>query len=183
MPLVILNSLREHPGTRVEGDLDVEKTGIVGVTMNERIVAVRIEGLPDAAAAAALLARLGGMGVDPAALSLDREGANHGRLSFYLPAAPERTAQLEVLAAAAASLGGRLEQDDTLSAVSLVGNGVLRAAAVATRALNRLAAEKIEAAGGQAGTLSLTFLVQRERAQDAVRALHAEFVEQTKAAG
>lgn len=184
MPLVILNSLREHPGTRVEGDLDVEKTGIVGVTMNERIVAVRIEGLAAAGGTElALLRQLGEMGVDPAALSLDREGHAGSRLSFHVSDAPERSAQLDALATTASAAGGRLERDTELAAVSLVGNGVVRAAGVATRALARLAADQIETAGGQAGTLSLTFLVPRAHAQAAVRLLHDEFVEQEKAAG
>jgi aspartate kinase len=178
MPLVILNSLREHPGTRVEGHAMMEQHGITGVTASERVVGFHLEGLrltPDDTAR--FLGGLDGLGFEITGLHGWNESEGTQGLSFLAPDLPENRRAFEALEGMVRAAGGTLLRDEAIGAVSIVGGGVIRVGPLARRAAECLARAGVTARSFSSSTLSLTFLVPRDEVGTAVRALHADLIE------
>lgn len=183
MPLFILNSLRDGPGTRVEGDSPVEGTGIVGVTSTPRVIRVRLTTPPAEEPADLLLPRLAAVPLEPLVCDTVREqDAVH--LDLILPGTEATQAFLSGLDPAAWSGAGcSLRIEPALAAVSLVANGPLRPTTVAQRAGAALTRAGIPVFGARTETLSYTLLVPEERGANAVTCLHAEFLDAGRSGG
>lgn len=178
MPILILNSLRDGPGTRIDGEVSMEGKGIVGVTADEKVVGVHLAGLRMAPAAlGVLLERLSALGLDLTGLHQYADGPGTLAVAFTMPELPENPDLFARLEALAAEAGGRVERDESAGAVSVVGGGVIDPAEVAAQALASLAAAGVAPRSFLSGTLSLTFLVPRADVARAVAALHRDLVE------
>jgi aspartate kinase len=77
----------------------------------------------------------------------------------------------------ATRFGDRVRIVDTLGAVSVVGSGINASFANLRRGNEALAAIGIEPAGVATSSFRITWMVPRTRLDEAVRALHAEFLE------
>src|SRR5687767_10307216 len=76
-----------------------------------------------------------------------------------------------------ASLGGRARLVDGLAAVSVVGAGINATYANVRAGAAALAASGIEPAGTATSSFRITWMLPRERTDDAVRLLHQRFIE------
>jgi aspartate kinase len=77
-----------------------------------------------------------------------------------------------------ARLGGRARLVDGLAAVSAVGAGINASYANVRAGTEALRQQGIEARGTATSSFRITWLMPRERTEEAVRALHARFIEQ-----
>ncbi|MDZ4803944.1 MAG: aspartate kinase [Candidatus Eisenbacteria bacterium] len=178
MPIVILNSLRDHSGTRVEGHSDMEQMGITGVTANDRLIEFRIGGLRlDMAGLAEFLGRLISLGLDLSGLHDDVDGSGTHGLSFLAPDLPENRRGFDQIEAMASAAGGQTQRDEDVGSVSVVTSGVIQAGPLARRIVDCLARAGVQARSLSSGTTSITLLVDRASIPTAVAALHRELVE------
>lgn len=178
MPIVILNSLRVHPGTRVEGHSDMEQTAITGVTANDRLIAFHLSDLSlDGAGLADFLGRLVELNIDLSGLHEYRDGPGTHGLSFLAQDRPENRRGFERIETMAREVGGRVHRDDDVGGVSVVSNGVIQAGPLARRILGCLAGAGVQIRSLSSGTTSITLLVDRGSIPTAVAALHRELVE------
>lgn len=74
-------------------------------------------------------------------------------------------------------LGGRARLVDGLAAVSVVGAGINATYANVRTGADTLAARGIVPAGTATSSFRITWMIPRDRTEDAVRALHARFIE------
>jgi aspartate kinase len=178
MPLQILNSLREARGTRIDGEVSMERKGIAGVTANERIVGVHLSHLSlNAAEIGGFVESLSGLGFDITGLHEFDDGPGTVGLTFIVPDLPENGPLFKGLEDLVRSRDGIISLDVSAGAVSVVGGGVINSAEVAARSLRSLTAAGIAPHSFLSGTLSMTFLVPRGQVAEAVRALHKDLVE------
>jgi aspartate kinase len=178
MPLVILNSLRDHPGTRVEGHAMMEHQGIVGVTANDRIVGLNLTGLAlPGERLASFLTELSGLGLELSGLHVYTRADGRIGLSFLAGDRPENRGAFDRIEQMARGASGECFREEEIAAVSIVGAGVIPVGALATRAVGTLARASVTARSFSSSTTSLTLIVPREQTAEAVAALHRELVE------
>ncbi len=84
-----------------------------------------------------------------------------------------------VRAALASAFGDAVTIDDTLGAVSVVGAGINATFANVRRGAAALTAAGIAARGVATSSFRITWTIDRRRVDEAVRLLHATFIEQT----
>jgi aspartate kinase len=77
-------------------------------------------------------------------------------------------------------LGGRASLVDGLAAVSVVGAGINASYANVRAGVETLAREGISPTGTSTSSFRITWMIPRDRANDAVRALHIRFIEAEK---
>jgi len=177
MPLAILNSLRSAPGTRIDGEIGMEKKGIAGVTANDRVVGIQIEGLKiETGGMSPFVGWLSGLGLDISGLHQYTDSSGQAGFSFTVNERPGHPAGLSKLEEEVKTRGGRLARDESLGAVSVVGYGVIDPLAVAARCLEVLAGVGIAPRSFLSGTLSMTFVVPRAEVARAVKTLHDTLV-------
>jgi aspartate kinase len=177
MPIVIKNSLREHPGTRVEDLTDMERTGITGVTANDRLIGFHLSDLKlDTAGLADFLGRVIDLGLDMSGLHEYTDGPGTCGLSFLAQDLPENRRGFERIERMAREAGGTVRRDDSVGAVSVVTSGVIQAGPLARRIVDCLAAAGVAVRSLSSATTSVTLLVDRESIPVAVAALHRELV-------
>jgi len=180
MPIVILNSLRDHPGTRVEGHSEMERTGITGVTANERLIGFHLSDLAlDMVGLADFLGQLIDLGLDLSGLHEYVDGPGTHGLSFLAQDLPENRRSFETIESMARAAGGQVRRDDDIGAVSVVSSGVIQAGPLARRIVDCLAQAGVQVRSLSSGTTSVTLLVDRGSIPTAVAALHRELVEES----
>jgi aspartate kinase len=77
-------------------------------------------------------------------------------------------------------LGGRARLIDGLGAVSVVGAGINATYANVRAGAETLASLGIEPAGTATSSFRITWMIPRDRTDEAVRALHAKFIESAR---
>ena len=177
MPIVLLNSLKEAPGTRVDAEVSMERSGIAGVTANDRVVEIHVGHLklrPETVAG--FMRRLAGIGLNMSGLHQFEDGPGTVGLTFIVPESLENNELFRKLDALVAEHGGSVRRDESAGAVSVVGAGVINTAEVAAKSLECLSRAGIAPAAFLSGTLSMTFIVPRDKVADAVKALHGDLV-------
>ncbi|HEX7880175.1 MAG TPA: aspartate kinase [Candidatus Eisenbacteria bacterium] len=178
MPIVILNSLRERTGTRVEDLTDMERTGITGVTANDRLIGFHLSDLVlDMAGLADFLGRLIELGLDLSGLHEYVDGPGTCGLSFLAQDLPENRRGFDRIERMAAEAGGSVRRDESVGAVSVVTSGVIQAGPLARRIVACLGGAGVTVRSMSSGTTSITLMIDRESIPGAVAALHRELVE------
>jgi aspartate kinase len=177
MPLVILNSLRDAAGTRIDGEVSMERKGIAGVTANEKIVGIHVEHLAlEPKAVASFVERLSAIGLDLSGLHQFSDGPGTVGFTFLVPEHLENGQLFRKLDDLVAGSGGRIKRDESAGAVSVVGTGVINTADIAARSMRCLSRAGVCPTSFLSSTLSMTFIVPRAQVGDAVKALHADLV-------
>ena len=184
MPVIILNSLHDRPGTRVEEMSEMERMGITGVTANERLVGFHLSDLSlDTAGLASFLGRLADLGLDLWGLHEYVDGPGTHGLSFQVPDLPENRRAFDAIEAMAMEAGGAARRDEGVGAVSVVSSGVIQTGPLARRVVECLGRAGVSARSLSSSTTSLTLLVDRDAIPAAVACLHHELVETPDARG
>jgi aspartate kinase len=145
-----------------------EVSGVRAVVSEGKIAWVRCEGVP----LERVLAAAGECEVPMKEL----HGAGD-RLAFVVPLARVPDWSRGRAALEGAADGGRVAVDDSLGAVSLVGDGITRDVRVLARALSVLARAGVRRESIVTTAFRISMLVPRDRLEALTRALHAEFVE------
>lgn len=174
----VRSSFVDEPGTWVtEEDVRMEQAMISGVAADTSEAKVTVIGVPDRPGVAADLfdAVAGnGIGVDMVVQPppLDRE---HAEIAFLVPRADLGTLG-EVLERAVAKIGAeRFSVDEGVAKVSLVGAGIRSHPEVVARMFRALADRGINIEMISTSSIRVSCVVRRDRADDAVRAVHGAF--------
>ncbi len=183
--LVVASSSQERPGTVVcSGERgrkefgDMEQVAVRGVAHNGSVVKVSLVGVPDQPGVAALVFEtLAAHSVNILLIVQAEHHAGHNDISFLIPedAVDHVRADLEALQG---TFGCReVVVDAEVGTVSIVGEGVQREPGVAGRMFKALAQASVNIDLISTSNLMITCVVAKQQLNEAVRAVHAEFLE------
>jgi len=176
--LHVRSSFVDDEGTWVVPEEDVmERLIVSGVTCNDNEAKIRVQSVPDQPGIAARLftpLSEAGIVVDMIIQNLSREGTTD--LTFTVPRGDHARA-LELAQKAGSAMGcERVEGDEDIAKVSIVGLGMKDHAGVATKMFAVLAAEGINIQMISTSEIKISVAIEKKYAELAVRALHDAFL-------
>ncbi|MBW2245120.1 MAG: aspartate kinase [Deltaproteobacteria bacterium] len=179
IPIHVRSSFNEGEGTWVVREEDVmERLVVSGVTYNRSEAKVRVLGVKDnPGVAAALFGPLSraGVVVDMIIQNMSQDGTTD--MTFTVPREDYERA-MELMKDHAASVGAeRVEGDQEIAKVSVVGLGMKDHAGVAAQMFEVLAAEGINIQLITTSEIKISVVIEEKYTELAVRTLHAAFVE------
>lgn len=174
--LEVLSSLEKKPGTIVKEAVKVEKLLIKGVAKDEDVARISIVGLTDTPGIAfkifSLLAQRK-VNVDIILQSIGRH--NTKDISFTVPMSDKDTA-LALLEEQAETLNAeRVESDDNVVKVSIVGAGMQSNPGVAAKMFEALYEANININMISTSEIKISVLIDKKEANLAVNAIHDAF--------
>ena len=175
--LRVAPALEDSPGTIIkeEGSL-MEQVLVRGVAHNLDEVKFTVHRVPDKpGAAAAIFSKLAekGINVDMIIQNVSEDG--YTNLSFTVPTADiEKTSSLGDLIKSEVG-AERITYDGNIAKVSVVGVGMRSQAGVAMKVFKALAEKGININMISTSEIKISVVVSKDRAEDAVRALHEAF--------
>ena len=177
VPLHVRSSFTWEPGTWVkEEDPTMEEAVVSGVTHDTSEAKVTFSRVPDTPGIAARLFRglaTEGVNVDMIVQNTSVDG--HTDISFTVPKI-ELTAALRVCDALAPEVGAaKVEADEGIGRVSLVGAGMKSSPGVAARMFETLADSAINIEMISTSTIRISCVVRAEDVEKAVNQLHSAF--------
>ncbi|HZV48889.1 MAG TPA: aspartate kinase [Candidatus Dormibacteraeota bacterium] len=177
VPIHVRSSFHRRPGTMVVSEVPMEdRKRVRGVAHDLSVAKVTVLGVPDRpGVAAAIFEPLSeaGISVDVIVQNVSSEGRTD--LTFTVAEA-DLGRSLPLVEAAAAEIGAAgTSQAAGLAKVSLVGTGMLGTPGIAARMFRTLAEAGINIEMISTSEIRITCIVDRRRAEEAVRALHAAF--------
>jgi aspartate kinase len=177
VPLHVRSSFTWEPGTWVDKeDPSMEQAVVTAVTHDFTEAKVTVTGVPDRPGVAARLFR----GLADKNVNVDMIVQNvsiHGTtdISFTIPES-DLAVSTEVCEALVPELGASgVTSDDDVARVSLIGVGMKTHPGVTALTFETLAAQGINIEMISTSSIRISCLIRAERAEDAVRALHAAF--------
>lgn len=174
--LEVLSSLEKKPGTIVKEAVKVEKLLIKGVAKDEDVARIAVIGLPDTPGIAfkifSLLAQKK-INVDIILQSIGRH--NTKDISFTVPMS-DKDAALELLNEKREIFGAeRIEEDDNVVKVSIVGAGMQSNPGVAAKMFEALFEANINIKMISTSEIKISVLLDRKDANTALTAIHDAF--------
>lgn len=174
--LEVLSSLERKPGTMVKEAVKVEKLLIKGVAKDENVARIALIGLPDTPGIAfkifSLLASRK-INVDIILQSIGRH--NTKDISFTVPLADKDTA-LELLREKFDVVGAeRIEADDNVVKISIVGAGMQSNPGVAAKMFEALYDANINIQMISTSEIKISVLIDRKDGDTALVAVHDAF--------
>jgi aspartate kinase len=182
VPLAVRSSMSDEEGTLITDPAPLEGPAVRAVALERRVAQITLAGEDCApGAAASVLAALSALDVPVGLLGLVTEG-DRVRLSWAV--GEEEAAAFEQAWHQAEPPAGRwqLSLSPGRALVSLVGSDLSGDADVTLAAARALSRAEIPVLAAWAHSLAVSLLVPAERGEEAVRRLHAEFVEAPSAA-
>jgi aspartate kinase len=177
VPIHVRSSFNRRPGTMIVSEVPMEdRNRVRGVTHELGVAKVTVLRVPDRpGVAAAIFEPLSQAGISVDVIVQNVSAAGHTDLTFTLSEAalPAALELLEVVTRDTHCDG--LSQSGGLAKVSLVGTGMLGTPGIAARMFRTLAEASINIEMISTSEIRITCIIERERAEDAVRALHAAF--------
>ena len=182
MPLQVLSSFEDRPGTLIVGDEAIEdnrmeRNVITGIAHDKNEARITLTGLPDKpGTVAAIFAPLAeaGINVDMIVQSVPRAG-EPSTLTFTVPTAslPQSVAELEK---AREAIGfEELLTDTNVVKVSAVGVGMRSNAGIAAKMFQTLADRGINILAITTSEIKVSVLIPEEYTELAVRVLHTAY--------
>ena len=177
VPLEVRSSFGDEEGTVIVDPATLEGPAVRAVALERAVAQVELSGEDCApGAAASALASLSALGTGVELLALDAE-PERVRLSWAVKESEAASSAAAWQAAEKPAGRWRLRVAGGLALVSLVGSDLAGDADVPLAAARALSRAEIPVLGLRAGSLAVSLMVPAERGEDAVRRLHAEFVE------
>jgi aspartate kinase len=182
MPLQVLSSFEDRPGTLIVGDEAIEdskmeRNVITGIAHDKNEARITLTGLPDRpGTVAAIFAPLAaaGINVDMIVQSVPRAG-EPSTLTFTVPTAslPHSVAELEKSKSAIGF--DELLTDTNVVKVSAVGVGMRSNAGIAAKMFETLAERNINILAITTSEIKVSVLIPEEYTELAVRVLHTAY--------
>ena len=178
VPLRVLHSFQEGPGTliTVDEEVDMEKPVISGIAFTRDEAKLTLRGVPDTPGIAYKI--LGPIGdanieVDMIVQNVGADGATDFTFTVHRN---EMGKAKKILEQVARDLGARdVLADDKIAKVSLVGVGMRSHAGVASRMFQSLASEGVNIEMISTSEIKISVVIAEKYLELAVRALHAAF--------
>jgi aspartate kinase len=177
MPIRVRSAFGDGPGTLIRRHTDMEdRPKVRGIAHEIDVAKVTVLGVPDRPGiAAAVFGPLGEAHVNVDIIVQNVSHSGHTDLSFTLAESELARAQplLERIAATVGAAG--VDADRDIAKVTVVGTGILGSPGVVGRIFETLATEAINIRMISTGEIRVTCIIDRDRVEDAVRALHRAF--------
>jgi aspartate kinase len=181
VPLRVRSSYNDKPGSLVTGSIEeipVEQAIITGVAHDRSEAKITVIGVPDTPGMAARIFRTvadAEINIDMVLQNISHEGDRQTDITFTLPRSDGPRA-LAALTAAQAEIGfARLQHDDRIGKVSLVGAGMRNHPGVTATFCEALSAAGINIETMNTSEIRISVLCREEQLDLAVAALHGAF--------
>ncbi len=182
MPLTVLSSFEDKPGTMIVGDdkieeSDMERNVITGIAHDKNEAMVTLTGLPDkAGTVAAIFAPLAeaNINVDMIVQSVPRAG-EPSVLTFTVPTASLAHSVAELNKVKSAIGFDEILTDTNVVKVSAVGVGMRSNAGIAAKMFQTLAERGINILAITTSEIKVSVLIPEEYTELAVRVLHTAY--------
>jgi aspartate kinase len=177
MPIRVRSAFGDGPGTLIRRHQTMEdRPKVRGIAHEIDVAKVTVLGVPDRPGiAAAVFGPLGDAHVNVDIIVQNVSHSGHTDLSFTL-AESELARAGPLLERIAASVGAAgVDADRDIAKVTVVGTGILGSPEVFGRIFETLAREEINIRMISTGEIRVTCIIDRDRVEDAVRALHRAF--------
>ncbi len=178
VPLWVKTSFEEREGTVVtQEDKDMEKIVVSGVAADKGEAKIAMRRLADRPGIASQLFEslaASNINVDMIIQNLSADGFTD--LTFTVPKADLKNA-LRIAESVGQSIGaGKVESDDKIAKVSIVGVGMRSHSGVAATMFTTLAMEKINIQMISTSEIKISVVIDEKHADSAVKALHKAFI-------
>jgi aspartate kinase len=177
VPMEVLSSMQDLPGTQIKEVVDVEKMLIRGVARDNDVARLSIIGVPDRPGVAfkvfsTLSAKK--INVDIILQSIGRE--NTKDISFTVSRSHKQAA-LDILEELKNSLGAKeVVCDDNVSKISIVGAGMQSNPGVAAKMFEALGSANINIQMISTSEIKISVLLHLNDSERAVNAIHDAFI-------
>jgi aspartate kinase len=177
VPLVVRSSFSRASGTLItEEDEEMEKVLVSGITYNRNEARISIYGVPDVPGVAAkIFGPIGDAGIIVDMIIQTARPDGKADLTFTVPRTDFKQA-LEIVKKVAEELKAeRVEGDDTIAKVSIIGAGMRTHPGVATKMFETLAKHGINIMMISTSEIKISCVIDEKFTELAVRALHEAF--------
>jgi aspartate kinase len=176
VPVYVLPSYSEAPGTIVMEGKKLEQVVITGVTGNNNIAKLAIRAVPDQPGVAAqIFSALGEKGINIRLIIQSVAAEGHNDISLVVNRDMAQSA-LEVLEKQKKRLKAKdIICHDGLAEVSIVGSGIASTPGVAARMFRTLARLKINIDSISSSEVRVVCIIEEKHLKEAIKALHQEF--------
>ncbi len=177
VPLVVRSSFNYEEGTLItEEDEEMEKVVVSGVTYNKNEARISIYGVPDKPGIAAkIFGPIGEAGIVVDMIIQTARTDNKADLTFTVPRNDFKEA-IEIVRKTCEEIGvERIEGDDKIAKISIVGAGMRIHPGVATKMFGTLAKHGINIMMISTSEIKISCVIDEKYTELAVRALHEAF--------
>ncbi|BAU23957.1 aspartokinase [Caldimicrobium thiodismutans] len=177
VPLVVRSSFNYAEGTLItEEDAEMEKVLVSGVTYNRNEARISLYGVPDKPGVAAkIFGPIGEAGINVDMIIQTGRPDSKADLTFTVPRTDFKQA-LEIIKRVCEELGvERIEGDDKIAKVSIIGAGMRTHSGVANKMFETLAKHGINIMMISTSEIKISCVIDEKYTELAVRALHEAF--------
>jgi aspartate kinase len=177
VPLVVRSSFSRANGTLItEEDEEMEKVLVSGITYNRNEARISIYGVPDVPGVAAkIFGPIGDAGIIVDMIIQTARPDGKADLTFTVPRTDFKQAMEIVKKIAEELKAERVEGDDTIAKVSIIGAGMRTHSGVATKMFETLAKHGINIMMISTSEIKISCVIDEKFTELAVRALHEAF--------
>jgi aspartate kinase len=177
VPLVVRSSFSRANGTLItEEDEEMEKVLVSGITYNRNEARISIYGVPDVPGVAAkIFGPIGDAGIIVDMIIQTARPDGKADLTFTVPRTDFKQAMEIVKKIAEELKAERVEGDDTIAKVSIIGAGMRTHPGVATKMFETLAKHGINIMMISTSEIKISCVIDEKFTELAVRALHEAF--------
>jgi aspartate kinase len=177
VPLVVRSSFSRANGTLItEEDEEMEKVLVSGITYNRNEARISIYGVPDVPGVAAkIFGPIGDAGIIVDMIVQTARPDGKADLTFTVPRTDFKQAMEIVKKIAEELKAERVEGDDTIAKVSIIGAGMRTHPGVATKMFETLAKHGINIMMISTSEIKISCVIDEKFTELAVRALHEAF--------
>jgi aspartate kinase len=172
----VRSSFSDITGTMIVAECESERSAVSGATLTRDEARVTVFDVPDVPGTSLeIFSRIAARKITVDMIVQNIGHSGKADISFTVPRA-ELASTIAAVEEAAASLpGARINSDDQVSKVSVVGRGMASQTGVAHRMFRALADAGVNIQMITTSEIKISALVQRSQAQQALRAVHAAF--------
>ncbi len=177
VPIQVSSSFTGRPGTLIHGGVSMEvRNKVRSIAHDLDVAKITVIGVPDRPGiAAALFGPLAGAGISVDTIVQNASVDNITDLTFTVASGQEEEA-LKVVEPIAREIGAReCVSDSRLGQVSVVGTGMQNTPGFASRMFSTLSEQGINIQLITTSEIRITCIIEEDRVEDAVRALHRAF--------
>jgi len=176
MPIRVLSSFSESPGTLVEEIEEMERPVVSGISSLDNEAKLTIRGVPDLPGVAAkILSPVSDSGIEVDVIIQNIGAENTTDFTFTVDQKDASSAE-EILKNTSKSLGGgSIEMDDDIAKVSIVGRGMRGQSGIASKMFQVLADNEINILMITTSEIKISVVIQKDLMKKAVNALHDAF--------
>ncbi len=177
IPILVASSFTSNPGTMIHGGVSMEvRNKVRGIAHDLNVAKVTVVGVPDRPGiAASIFGALAKANISVDTIVQNVSIKNTTDLTFTV-AQTDLTKALEVVEPIAKSIGAReVLGDPKAGKVSIIGTGMQNTPGYAARMFSALSEQGINIQLITTSEIRITVIIDEDRVEDAVRALHKAF--------